>query len=123
MRTVIFWVCWMALTGVSGLAPGYAQTVFANLEAQRIEARAKLRQAIIGLRDARMTGCKFSGGDDCQLAPISAVQLTLLDVESNAREAARAAANSTLRVRLERIQRAADEARQKVSDLEDEFKP
>ena len=87
----------------------------ANLEA----SRRTLREAMVNLRDARLNSCKFRQGQDCDLVALSDVELALLDFETKYLRLSRTAAPSADADKFKKVVRAADEARQKVSDLED----
>jgi hypothetical protein len=102
--------------------PSHAQSV-AALDAQREVASARLREAIIGLRDVRAKACAQWGREDCDLTAISNVELLLHDLETKARRARRNATSLAADERFKKIEDAASDARSKVSDLGDLIKP
>jgi hypothetical protein len=90
---------------------------FASIDAQLAASHAQLKQAIIGLRDARMNSCKFSGGHDCDLAELSGIELTLMDLETKYWRAERAVGSTEKSEKYKKLKEAAAEARSAVSDL------
>ena len=89
----------------------------ASIDAQLAASHAQLKQAIIGLKDARMNSCKFSGGHDCDLAELSGIELTLMDLETKYWRAERAAGSTEKSEKYKKLKEAASEARSAVSDL------
>ena len=98
----------------------HAQSSFptaASIDAQLAASKAQLKQAIIGLRDARMNSCRFSGGHDCDLAELSGIELTLMELETKYWRAERSAASSVTSEKYKKLKNAVSEARSAVSEL------
>jgi hypothetical protein len=91
---------------VGWVAASHAQSFWPNLEAERLQAHLRLREAIIGLRDIRAVSCRRGTPVDCDLAALNDVELTLLDIEWKYQ-------------RYEKAKSAADQARQTVDGLID----
>jgi hypothetical protein len=87
------------------------------MDAQLAASKEKLRQAIIGLRDARMNSCKFGGGQDCDLVELSGIELTLLDLETKYWRAERSVSSSEKSEKYKKLKESASEARSVISDL------
>lgn len=89
-----------------------------NADAGLDASESTLRTAIVNLRQVRAVSCKLRPGPDCDLVALSDVQLQLLDISSKYRHLTRVA-ESTAAEKLAKIKDAAEEARDKVGDLED----
>ena len=88
-------------------------------ERQRTESVSKLRQAIVGLRDARQKSCDFKAGRGCHLAELSSIELTLLNIEDSYRLTESRSQNEAKNANYKKIQEAANDLRDKVSELAD----
>jgi hypothetical protein len=111
------------ITRCAFLACAFMGGVHSDLDAKLDEATRELRAAFIRLRDIRTTSCTdWRQRQDCDLAALSNAELLLLDIASKYTRAARSSASSKDREEFEKITNAADEAREKVSHLEDLMK-
>ncbi len=90
-----------------------------QIEQQRAESLAKLRQAIIDLRGARQRACSFRQSSDCLLVELSTAELTLLNIEDTYRQAENRTASDVRRARYKKIRELADELRSRVDELGD----
>ena len=108
--SVLFLIC-TAAQGQSSLPTA------ASMDAQLAASHAQLRQAIIGLRDARLNSCKFSGGHDCDLVNLSEMELTLMDLEAKYWRSERTAGSQEKAEKYKKLKEAVAEIRDNVSDL------
>ena len=122
MRTVIL-VLLVALGGNASAQDPLADFRF-KLEAQRLEIErqrsesiAKLKEAIINLRDARRKSCQFKSGPDCQLAELSSVELLLLEIEDSYRRGEGRTQSEPRRTNYKAVQEMTSNLRGKVSEL------
>lgn len=86
-----------------------------QLDRQRAESRAKLKEAIIDLRQARQKSCQFQNGADCVLTELSSAELLMLDIEEKFAESR--SQNDLRRRNYKKIQEIADELRSKTNEL------
>ena len=90
-----------------------------DIENRRIESVAKLREAIINLREARQRSCTFRAGPDCHLADLSSFDLKLLNIEDDYRRVEFRGQDDSRRKQYKQIYESANELRGKVGELED----
>ena len=88
-----------------------------ELEAKLEASNRQLREAIIASRDAMIASCRFRPNHDCDLADLRGIELTLLDLESKYRRAAKTSQSQGDVERYAKLKEATAEARQQVSDL------
>ena len=85
---------------------------------KREEATQRLREAIVGLREARQRMCTSRRSQDCDLVDLSSIELTLLDLETRYRRLASDSFGTPKAAdKLKKVQDLAADARSKVSDL------
>jgi hypothetical protein len=87
------------------------------------EASVKaLREAMLQLRNLRMSSCNLGNQQDCEVASLTDIEIVLLDLETKYRRASTSVKSSDSAERFDRVKVAADEARSKVSKLIDILK-
>ena len=84
---------------------------------KREEATQRLREAIVGLREARQTSCTLRRSHYCDLFELSSIELTLLDLETKYRLIDLNQNTPGFREKSRKIQGLASAALSKVSDL------
>jgi hypothetical protein len=106
----------------------HAQDPFADLrtklEAQRLEADrqrtesiAKLKQAILNLREVRLKSCQFRPGANCHLADLSSIELLLLDIEDSYRLAEIRTPSEERKASYAKIQKVSNDLRDMIDEL------
>ena len=88
-----------------------------DLDLKREESTQRLREAIVGLRDARQTSCTFRRSHYCDLVELSSIELILLDLETKYRLIELNQNTPGIREKSRKIQGLASDALSKVSDL------
>ena len=103
----------------------HAQALFPaaiEIDAKLEAAQKSLRDAMIQLRDVRIRSCRLGRTTDCELATLSDVELSLLDIEVKYHRASRSALIASDAEKWKKVKETAGEARSKVDELIDILK-